>query len=89
MEKCEPRGNYDDAKDNWRVLYFSQWYIDIFFHVIKGGGIAFLFILTNDASTVHESSILASFVSICYCTQNAHLTVSIVAYSGCNHNRNK
>jgi len=33
-----------------------------FFHVIKGGGIVFLFILTNDASTVHESSILASFV---------------------------
>ncbi|KAL3768366.1 hypothetical protein ACHAW5_005204 [Stephanodiscus triporus] len=26
--------DYDDAKDDWRVLYFSQWYIDIFSHVV-------------------------------------------------------
>jgi hypothetical protein len=30
--------DYDDAKDDWRVLYFSQWYIDIFSHVIHRWG---------------------------------------------------
>ena len=25
--------DYDDAKDDWHVLYFSQWYIDIFSHI--------------------------------------------------------
>jgi len=27
--------NYDDAKDGWRILYFSQWYLDIFATVIR------------------------------------------------------
>lgn len=26
---------YDDAKDGWRVLHFSQWYLDIFVTVIR------------------------------------------------------
>ena len=26
---------YDDAKDGWRVLYFSQWYLDVFASLIR------------------------------------------------------